>query len=121
MMKKNVILRDTLFVAPVFLFTATWIILKLCFHIDFAPGADYAKSMYMNLIIPFAMIGLGQIAYGIVLIADIVRTDKYDTKKKVLYSVVVCFAVQILNLYFLVYIIRIFWLLNHKDPVNCNS
>ncbi len=112
-MKKNVILRDALFVAPVFLFTAIWIVLKLCFYIDFAPEADYGTSMYVNLIIPLFIIGLGRTAYAIALIVDVIRTEKYDRKKKIWLSVIVWLAVQ--NLYYLFFFIRIFWLLKSKD------
>ncbi len=112
-MKKKILFRDTLIVAPVVIFAAVWLILGLGFDAGFAPeGADYATTGFLNLILPLFIIGVGQIVYAVVLIADIAKMQGLDNGKKVLYSIGVWFAVNLL--YVLVYIARVIWLFSQK-------
>ncbi len=112
-MNQKLLLRDTLLVAPVFLFGAIWLVLALVFRVDFAPGADYGASMLWNLIFPLMFIGLWQMAYGVVLIVDIAWSKQLSIGKKVLYSVLVWLAVQ--GAFVIVYIARVLWLLGRKN------
>ncbi len=112
-MKKDILYRDTLIVAPVVVFAAAWLILGLGFDINFAPdGSDYMTTAIFNLLFPLSVICVGQIVYAAVLIADIAKMQGLDTGKRVLYSLGTWFAVQ--WLYVLVYLARAVWLLSRK-------
>ncbi len=112
-MNKKLLLRDTLLVAPVYLFAALWLVLALVLQVDLAPGTDYGTSVLWNLILPLVFLGLWQMAYGVVLIVDIARSKGLSTGKKVLYSGLIWFAVQLL--YLPVYIARVIWLLKKRE------
>ncbi len=116
MKNKTILVRDALLVLPFLIFTIVWLTLKFGFDVDFAPGPNYAKSMYFNLIIPLAIIGIGQLLYAVICITDIVRSDQLETGKKIGCAVAVWFAVQYLYLPF--YIFRTVVLLKkqQKNP-----
>ncbi len=113
MQYKKIILRDSLIVLPIFIWTLAWIILKLGFHMDFAPGSDYGESMYRNLLIPMFVFGIGRLVYTVVLITDIVRSNQFTASKKIVYIFAAWVVVQWFC--FLVYLFRVIFLSRRKS------
>ncbi len=112
-MKKDIFYRDTLIVAPVVVFAAMWLLMVLGFDMSLTPdGADYLTTALFNLLFPLMVIGIGQMVYAAVLIADIAKMQGLDTGKRVLYSLGTWLAVQ--WLYVFVYLARAVWLLSRK-------
>lgn len=103
--KKSILLRDSILVLPVLIFTVAVLVLKFGYQMDFAPGSNYGASMLYNLILPLAIIGLGCLIYQIILIVDVIKSLQADTATKVLVCVLVWLAVA--WTYFLVYFAKI--------------
>ena len=51
---------------------------------DLAPGPDYARSVFMNLIGPLLVVSLGYLIYQITLTADAIRFPEPDPARKLL-------------------------------------
>ncbi len=102
---KKLLIRDSLIVIPLILFTALWLVLRLGFHADLAPGGDYYSSMMANLIIPLFIIGFGQLTYAFFLVTDTIRIKKDAALLKILAIIGVWFAVM--YLFPIVYIRRV--------------
>ena len=61
---------------PTLLFVVAWIFVKLNPNIDLALGANYGKSVLVNLLIPLAILGIAQIIYALVLMIDCTYREK---------------------------------------------
>ena len=114
-MKKQII-RDSLIVIPTLLFIAVWIFIELNPNIDLVPGANYGKSVLVNLVIPLAILGIAQIIYASVLMIDCIRSQGKSKKEKVFICIGVWFAVM--YLFFAVYIYRLVRFIISKKRLN---
>ena len=114
-MKKQII-RDSLIVIPTLLFVVAWIFVELNPNIDLAPGANYGKSVLVNLLIPLAILGIAQIIYASVLMIDCIRSQGKSKKEKVFISIGIWFAVM--YLFFAVYIYRLVRFIISKKRLN---
>lgn len=108
---RRILLRDSCLVLPVLLLIGGRLILKLCFDVDFAPGADYGVAMFANLLLPLTLAALGQVAYAVVLIVDIVRNARLSPGRKAILALAIWLAVM--WLYPLVYLARVIYLLSN--------
>ncbi len=102
---KKLLIRDSLIVIPTVVFSVLWLILKLAFHIDLAPGGNYYQSMMANLIFPLVIIGIGQLIYALCLVTDTIRFQKKAVFLKILTVIAVWYAVTYLLV--IVYIRRV--------------
>ena len=114
-MKKQII-RDSLIVFPTLLFVVAWIFVELNPNIDLAPGANYGKSVLVNLLIPLAILGIAQIIYALVLMIDCIRLQGKSKTEKVFICIGVWFAVM--YLFFAVYIYRLVRFIISKKQIN---
>lgn len=114
-MKKQII-RDSLIVIPTLLFIAVWIFIELNPNIDLVPGANYGKSVLVNLVIPLAILGIAQIIYASVLMIDCIRLQGKSKTEKVFISIGIWFAVM--YLFFAVYIYRLVRFIISKKRLN---
>ena len=114
-MKKQII-RDSLIVIPTLLFIAVWIFIELNPNIDLVPGANYGKSVLVNLVIPLAILGIAQIIYASVLMIDCIRLQGKSKTEKVFICIGVWFAVM--YLFFAVYIYRLVRFIISKKRLN---
>ena len=110
-MKKQII-RDSLIVIPTLLFVVAWIFAELNPNIDLAPGANYGKSVFLNLLLPLAIIAIAQIIYAVVLMVECIQSRTKTKTEKVLICIGVWFAVMYLLVG--VYIYRLVHLINLK-------
>ncbi len=116
---QKTIWRDSWFVIPAVLLAVVWLVAKFGFHVDFAPGADYAASFFWNLLFPLIVVALAQIAYAVVLTVDIVRSHQISANQKILYTIIAWLAVS--WLYPAVYICRMLWLIKNDKKVCTNG
>lgn len=114
-MKKQII-RDSLIVIPTLLFVVAWIFVELNPNIDLAPGANYGKSVLVNLLIPLAILEIAQIIYALFLMIDCIRLQGKSKTEKVFICIGVWFAVM--YLFFAVYIYRLVRFIISKKRIN---
>ena len=114
-MKKQII-RDSLIVIPTLLFVVAWIFVELNPNIDLAPGANYGKSVFLNLLLPLAIIAIAQIIYAVVLIIECIQSQTKTKTEKVFICIGVWFAVM--YLFFAVYIYRLVRFIISKKRIN---
>ncbi len=111
---KRILLRDSLIVIPTFLVMAAWLILKLVLDVDLAPGSDYEKSMWLNLLLPLFIVGVGQLAYAVVLIIDAARAKDLSIGKMLLYIILAWFGSN-WGLGIVIYICRLVYFLRKRE------
>ncbi len=102
---KKQLLWDSVLVLPFLLYTVVWLVLAFGFRVDFAPSGSYEEAMLFNLLLPFGIIGVGQILYAVRLIRETLRGKDSTPGKKVLYGILIWLIVA--NLYFAVYLYRV--------------
>ena len=99
------ILRDSLIVIPIIVFTCVWLFLELSPDIDITPGANYGQSVLIHLLIPLAIIAIAQIVYAVVLMIDCIQLQEKTKAEKIFLCIGIWFAVM--YLFFAVYIYRL--------------
>ncbi|MBQ1233296.1 MAG: helix-turn-helix transcriptional regulator [Clostridia bacterium] len=95
---KKQLIRDSAIVLPTVAFLCVWLVLVLHPDIDLAPGANYALSMWMNLLLPLCVITVAQTLYAAVLIGDMVRLEDKPIILKILICIGLWYAVAYLFL-----------------------
>lgn len=95
---KKQLIRDSAIVLPTVAFLCVWLVLVLHPDIDLAPGANYALSMWMNLLLPLCVIAVVQTLYAVVLIGDMVRLEDKPIILKILICIGLWYAVAYLFL-----------------------
>ena len=108
----KLILRDSLIAIPTLLFTGVWLLVELNPNIEIYPGANYGLSVFLNLLLPLAIIAIAQIIYAVVLMAECIQSQTKTKTEKVLICIGVWFAVMYLLIG--VYIYRLVHLINLK-------
>ena len=74
-------------------------------NIEIYPGANYGLSVFLNLLLPLAIIAIAQTIYAVVLIIECIQSQTKTKTEKVLICIGVWFAVM--YLFFGVYIYRL--------------
>ena len=108
----KLIIRDSLIAIPTLLFTGAWLFVELNPNIEIYPGANYGLSVFLNLLLPLAIIAIAQIIYTVVLMAECIQSQTKTKTEKVLICIGVWFAVMYLLVG--VYIYRLVHLSNLK-------
>ena len=108
----KLIIRDSLIAIPTLLFTGAWLFVVLNPNIEIYPGANYGLSVFLNLLLPLAIIAIAQIIYAVVLMAECIQSQTKTKTEKVLICIGVWFAVMYLLVG--VYIYRLVHLSNLK-------
>ena len=108
----KLIIRDSLIAIPTLLFTGAWLFVVLNPNIEIYSGANYGLSVFLNLLLPLAIIAIAQIIYAVVLMAECIRSQTKTKTEKVLICIGVWFAVMYLLVG--VYIYRLVHLSNLK-------
>ncbi len=108
----KLIIRDSLIAIPTLLFTGVWLLVELNPNIEIYPGANYGLSVFLNLLLPLAIIAIAQIIYAVVLMAECIQSQTKTKTEKVLICIGVWFAVMYLLVG--VYIYRLVHLSNLK-------
>ena len=108
----KLIIRDSLIAIPTLLFTGVWLLVELNPNIEIYPGANYGLSVFLNLLLPLAIIAIAQIIYTVVLMAECIQSQTKTKTEKVLICIGVWFAVMYLLIG--VYIYRLVHLSNLK-------
>ena len=108
----KLIIRDSLIAIPTLLFTGAWLFVVLNPNIEIYPGANYGLSVFLNLLLPLAIIAIAQIIYTVVLMAECIQSQTKTKTEKVLICIGVWFAVMYLLVG--VYIYRLVHLSNLK-------
>ena len=93
----KLILRDSLIAIPTLLFTGVWLLVELNPNIEIYPGANYGLSVFLNLLLPLAIIAIAQIIYAVVLIIECIQSQTKTKTEKVLICIGVWFAVMYLQ------------------------
>ena len=106
----KLIIRDSLIAIPTLLFTGAWLFVVLNPNIEIYPGANYGLSVFLNLLLPLAIIAIAQIIYAVVLMVECIQSQ--TKTEKVLICIGVWFAVMYLLIG--VYIYRLVHLINLK-------
>ena len=106
----KLIIRDSFIAIPTLLFTGAWLLVELNPNIEIYPGANYGLSVFLNLLLPLAIIAIAQIIYAVVLIIECIQSQ--TKTEKVLICIGVWFAVMYLLIG--VYIYRLVHLINLK-------
>ena len=101
---KKQLLRDSAIVLPTVIFACVWFALALHPDIDLAPGSNYARSVWMNLLFPLIVVDVMQILYAAVLIGDMIRLKG----KPIILKIVICFGIwyAVTYLFWAVYLFR---------------
>ena len=99
------ILRDSLIVIPIIVFTCVWLLVELNPNIDITPGASYGQSVLIHLLLPLAIIAIAQIVYTVVLMIDCIHLQEKTKTEKIFLCIGIWFAVM--YLFFAVYIYRL--------------
>ena len=108
----KLIIRDSLIAIPTLLFTGVWLLVELNPNIEIYPGANYGLSVFLNLLLPLAIIAIAQIIYAVVLMTECIQSQTKTKTEKVLICIGVWFAVMYLLVG--VYIYRLVHLSNLK-------
>ena len=108
----KLIIRDSLIAIPTLLFTGVWLLVELNPNIEIYPGANYGLSVFLNLLLPLAIIAIAQIIYAVVLMVECIQSQTKTKTEKVLICIGVWFAVMYLLIG--VYIYRLVHLINLK-------
>ena len=108
----KLIIRDSLIAIPTLLFTGAWLFVVLNPNIEIYSGANYGLSVFINLLLPLAIIAIAQIIYAVVLMAECIQSQTKTKTEKVLICIGVWFAVMYLLVG--VYIYRLVHLSNLK-------
>ena len=108
----KLIIRDSLIAIPTLLFTGAWLFVVLNPNIEIYSGANYGLSVFLNLLLPLAIIAIAQIIYAVVLMAECIQSQTKTKTEKVLICIGVWFAVMYLLVG--VYIYRLVHLSNLK-------
>ena len=108
----KLILRDSLIAIPTLLFAGAWLFVELNPNIEIYPGANYGLSVFLNLLLPLAIIAIMQIIYTVVLMIECVQLQNKTKTEKVLICIGIWFAVM--YLFIAVYIYRLVHLINLK-------
>ena len=106
------ILRDSLIVIPTLIFIGVWLFIELNPNIEIYTGANYGLSVFLNLLLPLAIIAIAQIIYAVVLMVECIQSQTKTKTEKVLICIGVWFAVMYLLVG--VYIYRLVHLINLK-------
>ena len=106
------ILRDSLIVIPTLIFIGVWLFIELNPNIEIYAGANYGLSVFLNLLLPLAIIAIAQIIYAVVLMVECIQSQTKTKTEKVLICIGVWFAVMYLLIG--VYIYRLVHLSNLK-------
>ena len=106
------ILRDSLIVIPTLIFIGVWLFIELNPNIEIYAGANYGLSVFLNLLLPLAIIAIAQIIYAVVLMVECIQSQTKTKTEKVLICIGVWFAVMYLLVG--VYIYRLVHLINLK-------
>ena len=106
------ILRDSLIVIPTLIFIGVWLFIELNPNIEIYTGANYGLSVFLNLLLPLAIIAIAQIIYAVVLMVECIQSQTKTKTEKVLICIGVWFAVMYLLVG--VYIYRLVHLSNLK-------
>ena len=115
----KLILRDSLIVLPTLVFIGVWLFIELNPNIDIYTGANYGKSVLINLLLPLAIVAIAQIIYASVLMVECIRLQGKTNTEKVFLCIGVWFAVMYLFLG--VYIYRLVRLTILKKRLNQNT
>ena len=108
----KLILRDSLIVIPTLIFSVAWLFMELNPNIEIYPGANYGLSVFLNLLLPLAIIAIAQIIYAVVLMIECIQLQNKTKREKLLLCIGVWFAVM--YLLFAVYIYRLVYLIRIK-------
>ena len=108
----KLIIRDSLIAIPTLLFIGAWLFVVLNPNIEIYSGANYGLSVFLNLLLPLAIIAIAQIIYAVVLMAECIQSQTKTKTEKVLICIGVWFAVMYLLVG--VYIYRLVHLSNLK-------
>ena len=108
----KLIIRDSLIAIPTLLLTGAWLFVVLNPNIEIYSGANYGLSVFLNLLLPLAIIAIAQIIYAVVLMAEYIQSQTKTKTEKVLICIGVWFAVMYLLVG--VYIYRLVHLSNLK-------
>ena len=106
----KLIIQDSLIAIPTLLFTVAWLFVVLNPNIEIYSGANYGLSVFLNLLLPLAIIAIAQIIYAVVLIIECIQSQTKTKTEKVLICIGVWFAVMYLLVG--VYIYRLVHLIN---------
>ncbi len=101
---KKLLIRDSIIVLPILLFTVVWLTMTHGFGI--LSGTDYWTNMMFGLVLPLFLIGSNQIVYAAFLIRDTVKMKEKKRSTKILICIGVWYAVNYLFVF--VYIRRIY-------------
>ena len=102
---KKQLLRDSAVVLPTVIFACVWFALALHPDIDLAPGSNYARSVWMNLLFPLIVVSVMQIFYAAMLIGDTIRLEG----KPILLKIAICVGTwyAVVYLFLVVYLFRL--------------
>lgn len=106
------ILRDSLIVIPTLIFIGVWLFIELNPKIEIYTGANYGLSVFLNLLLPLAIIAIALIIYAVVLMVECIQSQTKTKTEKALICIGVWFAVMYLLVG--VYIYRLVHLINLK-------
>ena len=106
------IFRDSLIVIPTLIFISVWLFIELNPNIEIYTGANYGLSVFLNLLLPLAIIAIAQIIYAVVLMVECIQSQTKTKTEKALICIGVWFAVMYLLVG--VYIYRLVHLINLK-------
>ncbi len=112
---KKIIVRDTIVVLPVLIFTIAWIILIFVCEIDFSFGADHGTFALCNFIIPLFIIGVGQLLYQIISAVDMIKAIQASAGITILCCL--CIWLAVAYLYYLVYILKIIFFVRKNKNI----
>lgn len=110
---KKIIIRDTILVLTVLIFTIAWAILTFVFNINLFPdsGAE-ALDYFVVFFYPMIVCLLGNLLYRILSVIDVIRGVYANIGTKVLFCICVWFVVG--HLFYLFYIVKLVFFINSK-------